>query len=225
MREGLSLVGALFRLEHAESDMSATAPAQDANSERTRFMPRDRSSMTPDEKLQLLFDEKEIADIQYRVARAIRLADVELMVACYHPGAFDHHAPFSEETIEEKAKSFREKCLKQGELMHYVIQNLLIEIDGDVAHTEAIVWSMKLLHEHSDTGEQMGRLSGARYLDRLERREGRWAIAERWFVPEWGFFQSIPPQTKPVGAYVPPSEWKSQPLKGARDRTDISYQL
>jgi hypothetical protein len=102
---------------------------------------------------------------------------------------------------------------------------MLVEVDGDVARSEVVVWSMKVLHERTEAGEQIARLSGLRYLDRLERRKGRWGIVERWFIPEWGFFHPLPPHTKAIGPFVPPSEWKTQPLRGAQDRTDKSYNI
>jgi hypothetical protein len=69
------------------------------------------------------------------------------------------------------------------------------------------------------------RISGFRYLDRLERRNGEWRIAERWFVPEWGFFQEVPLQDMQVGPFLPPSEMKIKPIAGRRDHTDQSYNI
>jgi hypothetical protein len=189
------------------------------------FMPRDNQNLSLDETVRLLMDEKEIRDIQHRWCRAISRVDVELMKSCFHPGALDHHAPFFDRTVEEMAETFTEGTIASAQSMQYVVHNMLVEVDGDVARSEVVVWSMKVLHERTEAGEQIARLSGLRYLDRLERRKGRWGIVERWFIPEWGFFHPLPPHTKAIGPFVPPSEWKTQPLRGAQDRTDKSYNI
>jgi len=48
------------------------------------------------------------------------------------------------------------------------------EIDGDVAHAESYVMGAML-----DKGGDTCRMLNGRYLDRLERRDGKWVIALR----------------------------------------------
>jgi hypothetical protein len=189
------------------------------------FMPRRTDKMSLEEKVQLLMDERDIRSLEYRWCRAVDRADLELMKSCFHEDAVDHHAPFFDSTVKELAETFVEGSKSMGLSMQYNIGNMLIEIDGDVARSECYCWSQKTLHVRSDNGHKLMRISGLRYLDRLERRNGEWRIAERWFIPEWGFFKEVPEMTKTVGPFVPPSEMILKPIAARRDGTDQSYMI
>jgi hypothetical protein len=62
---------------------------------------------------------------------------------------------------------------------HYVT-NVLIDLDGDEAHAETYV--MVVAGDKEGWGHSM---NGGRYIDRLERRDGRWAIVDRVVSYEW----------------------------------------
>jgi len=86
------------------------------------------------------------------------------------------------------------------------------EINGDVAHAESYVIGLFL-----DRDCQTSRILAGRYIDRLERRDGRWRIVIRRATVE------IPLEGKailPNRNTVPGSGY----LKGSRDRSDPSYQ-
>ena len=187
------------------------------------FMPKKTDNMSIDEKVQLLMDERDIRALLYRWCRAVDRSDLELMKSCFHEDAVDHHAPFFDTTVKELAQNFVDGSKQMGISMQYNIGNMLIEVEGDVARTESYCWSQKTLHVRTESGDKLMRISGLRYLDRLERRNGEWRIAERWFVPEWGFFQEVPEMTKTVGPFVPPAEMILKPIVARRDKEDQSY--
>ncbi|MFZ2178248.1 MAG: nuclear transport factor 2 family protein [Rhodococcus sp. (in: high G+C Gram-positive bacteria)] len=57
-----------------------------------------------------------------------------------------------------------------------------IDLDGDVASTETHV----VAYHRVDMGaEERDTVIGARYLDRLEKREGEWRIAKRTMLYDW----------------------------------------
>jgi hypothetical protein len=86
---------------------------------------------------------------------------------------------------------------------HYVM-NTLIDLDGDEAHAETYV--MLVGQEKDGFGHFFG---GGRYLDRLERRDGRWGIVDRVLIIEWGDnYEHL------ADLVLPP----------AQDRSDASYQ-
>jgi hypothetical protein len=60
--------------------------------------------------------------------------------------------------------------------------NLLIELDGDVATAESYCITFARIKAH---GEYYHSFVGARMIDRLERRDGRWGIAHRQLVWDW----------------------------------------
>jgi hypothetical protein len=55
---------------------------------------------------------------------------------------------------------------------------------------------------------------GARYLDRLERRDGEWRISFRTEVIDWGRWLPVPERW---------FEQNNEMPKGRRDRDDLSY--
>src|SRR5207237_10346443 len=63
---------------------------------------------------------------------------------------------------------------------HYVTNNR-VELNGDTAHAETY-WLF--VGVNKDPAHPL-MMSGGRYIDRFERREGRWAIAARACVIEW----------------------------------------
>jgi hypothetical protein len=107
--------------------------------------------------------------------------------------------------------------------MQYNTGTVNIDLQGDIAHVESYVWAAKKMHELSENGLPLMRISGVRYVDRFERRAGEWRIAERWFVPEWGFFHEVPPLTKSVGVILAPQDMKLKPIPSQRFPDDISY--
>jgi hypothetical protein len=65
----------------------------------------------------------------------------------------------------------------------HAISNLLIEVDGDQATAETYC---QAYHElDTPDGGVLEMVVGGRYLDRLERRNGEWRIAERLYVMDW----------------------------------------
>src|SRR4051794_23027356 len=106
------------------------------------FHPKSHANLALEEKVQLLLDEKEIRDIHHRYCRSIARSDAALSKACFFPDAIDHHEPFFVETAENLFKAIEASGepmgLSMGDPVHYIIADLLVEIEGDVAHTECV---------------------------------------------------------------------------------------
>ena len=64
--------------------------------------------------------------------------------------------------------------------------NVLIRIDGDAAKVESYLWSVSVMP--GDDPRQV--MVCGRYLDRFEKRDDEWRIAERLVVHDW--FQEAP---------------------------------
>ena len=62
---------------------------------------------------------------------------------------------------------------------HHNLMNYTCDIDGDVAHTET--YYLFVGRNRDDTNW----IAGGRYIDRLERRGGKWKIALRTNAIEW----------------------------------------
>lgn len=135
--------------------------------------------MTIDEAaVRELLDRQAIHDVVLRYCRGIDRLDLDLVRGCYHPDGIDHHTGF-DGTVDEYLAWVGPKLELLGGTMHH-LGNHLVELFGDVAISET--YSTNVHWGHPTRGDFT---SGARFLDLMERRDGRWAIAERWAVREW----------------------------------------
>jgi hypothetical protein len=107
----------------------------------------------------------------------------------------------------------------------HCIFNVTCDLDGDVAHTETYYMFVGM----NRTGTPMA-MSGGRYIDRLEKRDGRWAIATRVCVRDWAPLEEIPTVMDQAAMTVVKnlSEQTKQLMRTgsqpSRDRSDVSYQ-
>ncbi|MGH1493916.1 MAG: nuclear transport factor 2 family protein [Acidimicrobiales bacterium] len=159
-----------------------------------------------------LLARQEIADVILRYARGIDRLDFDLVRSCYHPDAYDNHGSYAGDIdgfIEMCDKFLR----KWSATMHFM-GNMLIEVDGDVAKAETYAVAYHhLAEEGSDGGGVTGKddVFGIRYVDRFEKRDGKWLIAHRVVATEW---RRVEPVTKaPVRGQV--GVW------GTRDGEDV----
>lgn len=186
---------------------------------------KSKEPMSLEESVQILMDERDIRACLYRFNRAGDRKDMDLWASCFHENAPDHHGPFWNGPFEATRSGIAEGIDTSLESCQYSTGTINIELDGDVAFVESYVWSAKKLLQRSDDGHPLMRLSGMRYIDRFERRNGSWRIAERWFVPEWGFFHEVPKLTKAVGPFQVPEDQMLKPIPSKRAEEDISYHL
>ena len=117
----------------------------------------------------------------YRFARGIDRHDWELVRSCYHDGALDDHGPFKG-PVEEYVAWVSEALPGLADMTMHFIGNVLIDLDGDSAQSEAYVVGYHRYRR--DDGSRWDWLGGGRYVDHFERR-GDWRIVDRVLVWEW----------------------------------------
>jgi len=167
---------------------------------------------TPDPAaLAQLIDRQAILDCVNRYCCGIDRLDRELALSAYHADAIDDHGH-----IRARADIFVDFVIARHRagltLSHqHHITSHVAEIVGDVAHCTTYY-----LYSTTAPGDPPAlSLHSGRYIDRFERRDGRWAIAARVCLVEWSGAVS------PVDAarLIPP------PATGAatRDHSDIQY--
>ena len=159
-------------------------------------------------ELQELLDKQAIHDALMRYARGVDRCDADLMRSVYHRDAFDHHGPFQGNAwdfVDQFVPSSRESST----FTQHLIGNLLIEIDGDRAHSEA--YFVAYVGRMEGDQELIGAFGG-RYVDRWERRGGRWGVSHREVVHEWSRGDAV--GTDP---FELPAETFAQPVRGAED--------
>jgi hypothetical protein len=163
----------------------------------------------PQDKLQDLLDKQAIYEVALKYCRGLDRMDFELVRSCYHPDGIDHHTGFSgprDEWVAHVAK-----IVRQFDGTQHIIANHLVELHGDVAYAEtygtAHHWAVPL------DDPKCNFYCGFRSIDRLERRNGEWRIAERHSIREWTR------RTRPEDIL----ERESFGTASLRDKTDVSY--
>jgi hypothetical protein len=105
--------------------------------------------------------------------------DRALLRSAYHDDAVDDHVGFVGPVEDFIDRAFVYHST-QTRYQHYLM-NHTAEVNGDEAHAETYYL---FAGTDREPGNHMT-LSGGRYIDRLERRHGRWAIVDRVCVVEW----------------------------------------
>ena|ERR1035441_5268750 len=127
-----------------------------------------------------LEDRVAITDVLMRYARAVDRQDFDLARTCYHPDAIDDHGRFRgglDQLIE-----FFEKLGPTLRITTHQMGTPLIELVGDTAWVETYCLYRRESHGAALEDAVM---QGLRFLDRFERREGFWKVAERQVVLDW----------------------------------------
>lgn len=163
-------------------------------------------------QIRALQDRQAIHDCIVRYCRGVDRMDRELLLSAYHPDAIDDHGLFvgGPEAFADYFLAFHGE--NQSATQH-IITNHYCELDGDMAHCESY-WLFAAMNRQ---GPPLS-LGGGRYIDRMERREGRWAIAARKCLMDW--------QGKPGEYDLTPEQFQLTLGAGAsvRDRSDPSYE-
>jgi hypothetical protein len=130
-------------------------------------------------KIRELSDRAEIHDCMQRYARGIDRQDRALLRSAYHDGAVDDHVGFIGE-VDDFIDWVLAYHATQTRYQHYLL-NHSADIDGDEAHSETYYLFVGTDREPANHIT----ISGGRYVDRLERRDGRWAIVDRVCIVEF----------------------------------------
>lgn len=136
--------------------------------------------MDPQERSET-WDRQQIQDVVLRYCQGIDRLDLDLVRSAYHHDGIDHHTGFDGTADEYVAWVGPLLRAHLGGTMH-VVGNHRVELFGDEALAETYVTAV---HWGAGADGAQGFTTGARYVDHLALRDGRWAIAERWAVREW----------------------------------------
>lgn len=158
-------------------------------------------------ELRELRDRQDILDCVNRYGRGLDRLDAECLRDAFHAGGIDDHGAFVGPV--EDFVPWAIDCEAAFAVTHHTIGSHSCEIDGETAHAESYVHFLVQHQKTKSIGVGVGR-----YLDRLECREGRWAIVVRRFVLDMTF-------TAEASDWLGP-EWSAAPPR--RDRTDLVYQ-
>jgi hypothetical protein len=155
-----------------------------------------------------LADQQAIRDLIYTYCRAVDRLDVPLGHSIWHE---DGYADYGPDYYQGPGRAVIDLICRNhlGLLGHsHQVSNILVELAGDQAASEAyITGSMQL--ERQGKILQLG--VWGRYLDRWERRQGRWGLLHREVVFDLEELREVTPA--------------GRTLNGRRDRNDPSYRV
>ena len=129
-------------------------------------------------EVRLLQDRRDIEDCVHRYSRGLDRRDWDYLASAYHNDATESRGDFNG-TVAEFIDWLKNHMLDWDHSLHMLDVNN-VEIRGDVAYAEVyVIFSQQRVDRSAvDFG-------AARYLDRLERRNGKWKIARRQLAVDW----------------------------------------
>lgn len=129
--------------------------------------------------LQTLLDKQAIHEALYRYCRSVDRLDPALGHGVFHE---DSHADYGEGVYQGPGRGAIDTIIRQHDGLtghSHQVSNVLIAFDGEDcrrAGSEAyMTGTMRMLRE----GKEFQIFVRARYLDRWEKRDGRWGIVQR----------------------------------------------
>jgi SnoaL-like domain len=157
-----------------------------------------------------LIDRQRIWECLLRYTRGMDRLDRELVLSAYHCDGMEDHG-----ALIAACGAFVDQVLgfhRSSEILtQHIMSNHRCELEGNVAHAETYVSC------YSVNREGKGSYSMGRFIDRLEKRDGRWGIVDRVCVREGS-------TDFPRNDFV--ENFRVQPgslHRSTRDRTDPSY--
>ncbi len=134
--------------------------------------------MNPD--VQHVADRQAIQNVLYTYCRALDRMDRNLALSVFNPGAVVHYHGMFEGTCQGFIDWVWQAHAGMQRHCHQV-SNILIDLDGDLATSEAYV-TITLWLNADQQGRTFESLNHGRYLDRWRRVDGHWGLVEREHV-------------------------------------------
>lgn len=170
--------------------------------------------------LAALLAERDIRAVLTRYCRGIDRMDADLTLSCWHAdGTADYGRLYRGPAAGFVEWLWPVHAAMVGHV--HTLANVTVELMGDAAATEAYV--TVVLRFHDDGGELVDLVGRGRYLDRFERRNGRWAIAHRRYVSDLGTVHVV--QGRDVSRQLTPAAPGLEAPTARRDREDPSYDV
>ena len=150
-----------------------------------------------------------------RYSRGVDRHDREALRSCYHVDSHDDHGHWKGNG-QDFADFIIDSLIERSHTTTHSVANVFIEldpVDHDVARSEA--YSVAYLRRTDASGEEWLDVFSGRYVDRFERRDGEWRIADRVVVHDWSASTALDGDNFPL-----PMDGFTQ---GRRDSQDLIY--
>ncbi|MGV3480416.1 MAG: nuclear transport factor 2 family protein [Sphingobium sp.] len=136
----------------------------------------------PGDMLADLVARQQITDVLFDYARGNDRLDEALLRSCFWPDSRHQHGRFK--GLSQDFIGFAVKIVGGVIMTTHAISNVAIRLKGDRAFTECYFAAHHRRLNTAKTDEEDFFVSG-RYLDRFERRQGVWKIAQRRGLTDW----------------------------------------
>jgi hypothetical protein len=136
-----------------------------------------------DQRLQEIIDHHEITQTLREYCHGCDRCDEERMASVYLKDSFDDHGNFKAPG-PEFAKLMTAEILATTSSLYHMLGQSLIKINGEEAGAETYFFAVS--RDTRSDGVEMCNQLGGRFVDKLERRDGRWRIKHRVVVRDWG---------------------------------------
>jgi len=162
------------------------------------------------QRLQEVVDHYEITQTLKEYCHGCDRCDEQRMGSVYLEDSFDDHGNFKAPGPQFASLMTAEILAKTRSLFHMLGQSS-IKVDGDKAGAETYFFAVS--RDTRADGVEMCNQLGGRFIDKLERHDGRWRIKHRVAVRDWGI--SLPIE----------ADWtaKAGLVNGQRSNADPSF--
>jgi hypothetical protein len=144
--------------------------------------------MNERQNLQALADHQAITDLIFRYCRSVDRLDVPLGHSIWHENGT---ADYGESFYQGDGPGVIDLiCTQHSKLLHHShqVSNILIELDGDRAGSEAYVTAALRMRRD---GTLLHMSVWSRYIDRWSRRDGRWGLDERIAIRDFDEIREV----------------------------------
>ena len=157
-----------------------------------------------------LIDKQALRELALEYCRAVDRRDFALLRRLYHDDAIDDHGAMFRGTPDEFV-AWLPPVLASFEATVHSITNALYAVQGD--HAQGELYSVAYHRTHPPAARDV--VIGGRYLDRYERRDGRWGFVHRSLALDWCRIDAVDP--------VAYGEFAAGAPPGRPDHEDPSY--
>jgi ketosteroid isomerase-like protein len=125
-------------------------------------------------------DREAIREALYRYSRGVDRLDADMLRSAYWPDAVDTHLEFTGNAEEFIAWAF--PIMRSMDQTMHMIGNILMTVRGDSADVESYFYGY---HRITLDGQKVDVIGSGRYIDRFEKRDDEWRVAERLVLTDW----------------------------------------
>lgn len=135
--------------------------------------------------IQELLARAEIEDVIMRYCRGVDRGHLDILQALHHDDSYEAHGRY-----EGPARGFGPYVIEFTDALKHPgqhhITSVIIDMTGtDSANAESYYLAIQPYRPDANSQREELAICGGRYLDRFERRDGRWAIIDRRVVMDW----------------------------------------